>query len=56
MKLSADVAHLNKSCGRGDRHGDLQAAFCPRVGLSELRSRFIKGMTSSTEQIVNKPL
>ena len=55
-KLSADVAYLNTSYGRGDLHGGLQAAFCLRVGLLELRSSFIKGMASSTEQIVNKPL
>ena len=39
-KLSADVAYLNTSCGRGDRHGGLQAAFCLRVGLSELQILF----------------
>ena len=27
-------------CGRGDRHGGLQAAFCLRVGLSELQVKF----------------
>ena len=55
-KLSADAAYLNTSCGRGDRQGGLQAAFYLRVGLSELRSCFIKGMASSTEQIVSKSL
>ena len=39
-KLSADIAYLNTSCGRGDLHGGLQAAFCLHVGLSELRSFF----------------
>ena len=39
--LSADVAYLNTSCGRGDRHGGLQAAFCLRVGLSELQFFFL---------------
>ena len=58
-KLSTDVAYLNKSCGRGDCHEGLQAAFCLRVCLSELQSFFfffIKGMASSTEQMVNKSL
>ena len=56
-KLSADVAYLNTSCGRGGRYGGLQAAFYLLVGLSELQSFFfIKGMASSTGQIVNKPL
>ena len=32
-KLPADVVYLNTSCGRGDLHGGLQAAFCIRVGL-----------------------
>ena len=41
---------------RGDCHGGLQAAFCLRVGLSELQFFFIKGMASSIEQIVNKSL
>ena len=57
-KLSADIAYLNTSCGRGDRHGGLQGAFCLRVGLSQLQCFFvfffIKGMVSSTKQIVNK--
>ena len=39
-KLSADVALMNTSCGRGNRHGGLQAAFCLRVGLTELQSFF----------------
>ena len=39
-KLSADFAYLNTSCGRGDRHGGLQVAFCFRVGQSELQSFF----------------
>ena len=52
-KLSADIAYLNTSCGRGDRHGGLQAAFCLRIGPSELQSFFIKGMT---KQIVNRSL
>ena len=57
IKLSEDVAYLNTSCGRGDLHGDLEAAFCLRVGLSEMQSFFfIKGMASSTEEIVNKSL
>ena len=53
-KLSADVAYLNISCGRGDLYRGLQAAFCLRVGLSELRSFFYQRNGFKHRTIVNK--
>ena len=40
IKLLADVPYLNTSCGRGNRHGGLQATFCLHVGLSEIQNLF----------------